>query len=347
MQLLYLDPAQLEADPEGIREDAGDIAGLADTIREQGLLQPLGVVRTGRDRFRIVYGGRRCSAALHLGLQLVPCIVLDVGAPEVLLQQITENLQRQDLNDLEKANAFQRLRDQLSNTKPTMSEGELDEQVGRAVGIAARTVRRYLGLLMLPQEVQELLRGGELTVTQAQHLRRINNEKTLIQVAQLVVDDGLSAAEAAKLSNYFAANPNLNVDTALQALANGDTLRTTPTPVTSANGRAPTVAAKVDNDDDLWGDEENSDVQQEDHAFAAAETRETAATKARVFRLKSLEQMLDEAERMSRAYFEGDLQKWIKHDDGAAFKIRLLAKQLRALLNGLDGLVSDVESTLN
>src|SRR5918998_5359366 len=98
MQLLYVDPTRIERDPDGVREEAGDVTGLAETIREQGLLQPLGVVPLGRERYRIVYGGRRLGAAVQLGLDLVPCIVLDADDPDLLLRQMIENLQRRDLN---------------------------------------------------------------------------------------------------------------------------------------------------------------------------------------------------------------------------------------------------------
>src|SRR5215470_17818896 len=103
MELLYLDPRLLEADPQGVREDQGDVAGLAATIAEQGLLQPLGVVPAGPGRYRVVYGNRRRAAAVQLGLERVPCILLDADDSHMLIQQLTENLQRQDLNDLEKA----------------------------------------------------------------------------------------------------------------------------------------------------------------------------------------------------------------------------------------------------
>ncbi len=348
MQLLYLSPAQLELDPEGVREDAGDITGLAATIKKQGLLQPLGVVRLSGDRYRVVYGGRRQRAVAQLGLEKVPCIVLDGDDPDLLTQQLIENVQRQDLNDLEKARAYKRLRDQMVAQDGKLPEGELDERSGQAVGVAARTVRRYLGLLDLPPEVHELLRAGELTVTQAQHLRRINSAKTQVELARLVADEDLSAGEVSQLANYFAANPNLNVDTALQALANGAELRTTPTrEVVNDAVHKGGAAAKADgNDADLWDDEPDTDdpaQAERDRAFAAFETAEAAKTKSRVFRIKSLDQMVDEAERLSRAYHEGDLKKWAAQDEGAAFKLRLLLKQLRALAQAIEEMTGSTD----
>ncbi len=348
MQLLYLDPQQLELDPEGVREDAGDIDGLAETIREQGLLQPLGVIALGRERYQVVYGGRRQRAALQLGLDRVPCIVLDRGDTDLLLQQLIENVQRQDLNDLEKARSFKRLRDRfVADAAGPVAEGELDERVGKAVGMAPRTVRRYLGLLDLPLEIQQFLRDGELSVTQAQHLRRIANPKTQIELAQMIVDEGLSAGEVSSLANYFAANPNLTVDAAMQALANNMELRTNAsTPAESGGPLAKGGAAATAEgpDDDFWADEpEASDDGSPVDQFAAfgSEDDNPSKNKARVFRIRSLDQMVDEADRLARAYHEGDLQKWVQKDEGASFKLRLLLKQLRSLTEALEGLVGE------
>ena len=197
MKLLYLDPRALAADPNGVREDPGNVEGLAATIAEHGLLQPIGVIEAGAGRYQVVYGNRRREAALRLGLERVPCIILDSDDPRTLIQQLTENVQRQDLNDLEKARAFLRLREQLAAGQ-AHNEGELDEATARAVGLSARTVRRYLGLLDLPEEIQQLLRAGDLSVTQAQHLRRIPNPRTQVELAHAAVDEGMSAAELSR-----------------------------------------------------------------------------------------------------------------------------------------------------
>lgn len=342
MQLLYLDPQQLEADPQGVREHPGDVTGLAATIAEQGLLQPLGVVERGRGQYRVVYGNRRREAALQLGLEKVPCILLDENDPRTLLQQITENMQRQDLNDLEKARAFARLREQLAESAEKRSESDLDDAVGRAVGLAGRTVRRYLGLLDLPEEIRDMLRTGDLSVTQAQHLRRIPNQRTQLELAHAAVDEGMSAAELSRLSSYFAANPSLTLDAALEALQQGVELRRevvgAPAIPGSGGPLGKTSATSVnldDGDSDLWGDE---DEVPDDEGYLTVDDdtiENQPKNKARVFRIRSLDQMIDETDRLSRAYAEGDLVKWIKKDEGAPFKVRLMVKQLSTLLRSL------------
>ncbi len=339
MQLLYLDPRQLDVDPEGVREELGDVAGLAATIAEYGLLQPIGVTPIGNGRYRVVYGGRRRAAALQLGLSKVPCIVLDSDDPDLLLRQLIENVQRQDLNDIEQARAFARLREHIVATRGKLPDHELDEAVGQAVGLGARTVRRYLGLLELPEEVQQMIRRGELNVTQAQHLRRITNPKTQIDLARFAVEEGMSAAELSRLTTYFAANPNLTLEVALQALEQGAELRTKASPTSQGSGllthTAVTTADLPDADED-WEDED-ADA---DHADAYLTVEEEPSenqsqNKTRVFRIRSLDQMVDESDRLARAVFDGDLQKWIERDEGAAFKVRLLLRQLENLTRAL------------
>jgi ParB family chromosome partitioning protein len=341
MQLLYLDPRQLEADPEGVREDPGDVAGLAATIAERGLLQPLGVVSVGGDRYRVVYGGRRRAAAEQLGLEKVPCIVLDGDDPDLLLRQLIENVQRQDLNDVEQARAYARLRSRIVEERGKQPENELDEAVGSAVGLSGRTVRRYMSLLDLPDEVQLLIRRGELNVTQAQHLRRVPSPKTQIELARFAAEEGMSAADLSKLVTYFAANPNLTLETALQALEAGEQLRTAPSgPEVSVSGGplGRTSVSAVDKEDSEAGfwDDQDEPVDEGQYLSVEDETLENRPqNKARVFRIRSLDQMVDETDRLSRAYVDGDLVKWVKSDEGAPFKLRLLLKQLDSLARGL------------
>lgn len=349
MQLLYLHPEQIERDPQGIRENEGDLDGLAETIRDQGLLQPLGVVQLTRERYRVVYGGRRLGAATQLGLERIPCIVLDADDPHLLLQQLIENVQRRDLNDLEKARAFKRLREQIAAGEGQIAEGDLDARIGQAVGIAPRTVRRYLGLLDLPDEVQELLRAEELTVTQAQHLRRIPRARTQIELARMIADEGMSAADVSNLANYFAANPDLTVDAALRALEQGMTLRTEAPAAEPARTPSITAAPRPDDDSDLWEAEPEDASADGQPPFEDLAGQRSPQNKARVFRVKSLDQMVDETDRLVRAYYDGDLKKWVKGDEGAVYKLRLLVKQLRSLsraieeLAGEHGLVLDEE----
>ncbi|MEI7770458.1 MAG: chromosome partitioning protein ParB, partial [Chloroflexales bacterium] len=247
----------------------------------------------------------------------------------------------------EQARAYARLRARIVAERGKLPESDLDESVGEAVGLSGRTVRRYMGLLDLPDDVQQMIRRGELNVTQAQHLRRVPSPKTQRELAKLAVDEGISAAELSKLVAYFAANPNLTLETALQALEQGEQLRTKPSgPELSLAGgpMGKTSVASVDQGDSdagLWDDEGEDSAGDDGFLKVDDETIENQPkNKARVFRIRSLDQMVDETDRISRAYAEGDLVKWVKSDEGAPFKLRLLLKQLESLARGLRDLAS-------
>ncbi len=167
-KIIYLNPRDLLPSQPNVRSDPGDLAGLAETIREHGILQPLGVARED-DAYRIVYGNRRRDAAIVVGLQRVPCVLVQPGnARETLVQQVLENLQRLDLNDLDKARAFEQLTAALTEAGQTQTEA-LDA-LSRTLGLSARQMQRYLRLRQLAPDVQRYLAAGDLGVTHAQHL---------------------------------------------------------------------------------------------------------------------------------------------------------------------------------
>jgi ParB family chromosome partitioning protein len=293
-------------------------------------------------RYRVVYGNRRRAAAIELHMEKVPCILLDAEDTDLLLRQLIENVQRQELNDLEKARAFARLRSRIAEMHHISTEGDLDDAVGKSVGLTGRTVRRYIGLLELSQEVQQLIRRGELTVTQAQHLRRIPNKNTQVELAKAAAEEGMSAADLSRLAGYFVANPSLTLETALQALEQGVHIPDRPVfetiPESSGGPLVKTSITMVedDDDDDLWDDDDNVNASDGEYLSVEEDTIENKPqNKARVFRIRSLDHMVDEADRISRAYAEGELEKWLQKDDSASYKLRLLLKQLDHLTHGL------------
>ena len=231
------------------------------------------------------------------------------------------------------------------HTAEPQNEGDLDEATGRTVGLSPRTIRRYLGLLDLPDEIQTMLRAGDLSVTQAQHLRRIPNARTQVELARAAVDEGMSAAELSRLSSYFAANPNLSLDDALSALEQGVELKreVVGAPAVPPSGGPlgkTSTAAAVENDDDLWDDEDEV-VDDAGYLTVDDDTLENQPkNKARVFRIRSLDQMLDETDRLARAHVEGDLVKWVKSDTAAPMKVGLLLKQVESLARALRTLAS-------
>ena len=141
--------------------DEAPLRELADSIRESGLAQPV-VVRPGADgRYALVLGERRCRASKLAGKKTVPAIVRELGNEQAAELTVIENLQRQDLNCLEQAQAFARLSREFNLTQ---------EQIGKRVGTSRESVANYMRLLKLPQPVQELIGEGKLGFSEARVL---------------------------------------------------------------------------------------------------------------------------------------------------------------------------------
>ncbi|MGH9379819.1 MAG: ParB/RepB/Spo0J family partition protein [Thermoanaerobaculia bacterium] len=164
-------------DEEGLQE-------LADSIRAQGVIQPLIVSQAGDGSYQIVAGERRWRAARRAGLAEVPVVVREaVGDRELLEVALVENLQRTDLDALEEAQAFRSLAEE---------HGLSHEEIGRRVGRSRPAISNSLRLLQLPEEIQTLLREGRLTAGQARPLLALEGEAQL-RLARLAVAEGLSA----------------------------------------------------------------------------------------------------------------------------------------------------------
>lgn len=152
------------------REHLKDIEGLAASMREVGLIQPLVVQRIpGKPGFQIVAGHRRHAAAKLLGLADVPCVVRrDMLPDEELLTMIIENGQRAGLDPIEEARAFNRLK----------AMGHSDKAIGAKVGHNQVYVSNRLVLLSLPVEEQEQLRAGVVTITASVSQARLDSGRT-------------------------------------------------------------------------------------------------------------------------------------------------------------------------
>lgn len=329
MQIIELNPHDISVVDSGIREEIGDVSGLAATIADQGMLQPLGVISRGDGKYQLIYGHRRRSAAISLGLSRVPCLLF-ADDDRHLVRQLTENLQRRDLNDLEQANAFARVREQFRQGQPDADEGVLDDMVAQTVGLSPRSVRRYLGLLDLDEAIQAYLRSGQLTVTQAQHLRRIGNAQTRLELARAAVDEGMSAAELSRLASFFAANPDQHLDQAMHALkqtARPDFDDESPATGDVASKGGPPPFQDSYSTDQLPRTTERDGF--EDEALTPSEIR------PRQVRIRSLDQLVTDTERLLRAYSDGQIQQLIDTDAAAAQKVTHLILQLRQILTGL------------
>jgi ParB family chromosome partitioning protein len=169
--------------------DEAHILELADSVRANGVLQPLLVRRSG-DRYAIVAGERRWRAAQRAGLREVPCIVRDVTEPEAFELALIENIQREDLNAIEEAEAYQRLIEY---------HGLTQEELAQRVGKERSTVANALRLLRLPDPIKVAMSSGALTMGHARALLALTDETDLRRAAEKVMTEALSVREVEQL----------------------------------------------------------------------------------------------------------------------------------------------------
>jgi ParB family chromosome partitioning protein len=335
-RLLYLDPRTIAPDPDNVRRDgSGDLDALAASIRAHGILQPIGVAREGNG-YRIVYGNRRREAAIRAGLATIPCLPVEGTAEDRLVRQILENLQRQDLNDLDQAEGFARLRRYVSRQQPAPAGRALDDAVGQMVGLSGATVRRYLGLRELAPAVRDFIAEGQLTVTQAQHLGALDDPVRQEAVAQLAVERDLSAAAVARACRAAQARPNLPIAEAVDLAEQGIVPEPILTPKAVPARLPPRPRAERDDDGDLWGpDEQAPDATPDPRAPGGP----TTADGNRRFRIRSVSAFCDEVDRLARCLQDGDLAKAAASDADAAVRLRLARRQLEYVQRELGALL--------
>ena len=195
--------------PRKVLDDAA-LAGLADSIRQHGVLNPITVVPlTGVDGYRILTGERRWRASQLAGLAEIPCLV--TSAPEDtatrVAEQLVENLQREDLAPLDKARAIQTLKDTLDATS---------REVGQRLGISERTVGYLLDLLELPEAIGEQIvsvgsrpSGGQLTEKHGRFLKQLNDQPDLqAHLVEKIRGEKLSADDTGKVAKAIRQNPD-------------------------------------------------------------------------------------------------------------------------------------------
>jgi ParB family transcriptional regulator, chromosome partitioning protein len=162
--------------------DEDEIRSLCETIKSHGILQPL-VVRQVGERFQLIAGERRLRAAKAAGLPAVPVTVVDFNDQQVIEAALVENIHRQDLNPIEKAQGF---KEYLSRFQMT------HEQLAQRLGMARPTITNLVALLDLPSEVQDAVRVGQLTTGHAKVLKGVEDRERQIALCKEIVAKGLS-----------------------------------------------------------------------------------------------------------------------------------------------------------
>ena len=178
---------QIDSNPAQPRQDfdADEMQSLAESISTHGLLQPV-VVRRVHDRYQLVAGERRLRAAIQAGWADVPVNVVEADDRQMAELAIVENLQRKDLNPLEKAASFQKYLDQYGCTQ--------EELAGR-LKLDRSTIANLIRLLELPEPVQEAIRRGKITQGHARALLPLGDEREQIEFCQRIQREGLNVRQ--------------------------------------------------------------------------------------------------------------------------------------------------------
>lgn len=167
-----------------------ELAELAASIKESGVLQPIIVRRKGDGIYELIAGERRWRASKEAGLETIPAVIRNCSDQESLLLALVENLQREDLNPMETARAYSRMMNEFGLTQ---------DAIAVKVGRDRSSVANFVRLIHLHPEIQELVEGGTLTTGHAKALLGLQSPEEQLRIGKMVVAGTLSVRETEKL----------------------------------------------------------------------------------------------------------------------------------------------------
>jgi ParB family chromosome partitioning protein len=182
---------QIDANPFQPRRTfaADKLKELADSIRSSGVVQPV-LLRRADGRYQLIAGERRWRAARQAGLTSIPAVVREIGDRDALEMALTENLLREDLNPLEAAQGYAALQ---------QKHGLSHEEIAERLGLDRSTITNTLRLLRLPPEVQQMIAEGAISAGHARALLGLESAAAQLQLAQMIVKQGLSVRQVENL----------------------------------------------------------------------------------------------------------------------------------------------------
>lgn len=190
-EVMELKVNEIEPNLEQPRKNFDDdkLQQLADSIKKHGVVQPI-IVKKENDTYRIVAGERRWRAARLAGLKTIPVIIKEISNKQVMEIALIENLQREDLNPIEEAEAYDKLMKEHDMTQ---------EEIASTVGKSRSAVANSLRLLNLDNKVREYLIAGLITGGHARALLPVEDSKLRMEILELVVKEGLNVRDTEKL----------------------------------------------------------------------------------------------------------------------------------------------------
>lgn len=173
---------------------------LAQSIRSNGIIQPLLIRRINGDKYQLVAGERRWRAAQRAGLQKIPCVVKEIADDKILELALIENIQRQELSAIEEAQAYKKLIETLGLTQ---------ELLAQRVGRDRTFITNYLRLLRLPEDLQRMVEEEKLSIGHARALLGVDDAEIQRKIAKAVTEKGLSVRQTERTIKNIIETPEL------------------------------------------------------------------------------------------------------------------------------------------
>ncbi len=183
-----LDVDKIDVNPFQPRNDFDEIMlrELSESIKAQGIIQPVTVRKMGRERYQLIAGERRLKASKIAGMKTIPAFIRVANDEQMLEMALIENIHRKNLNAIEVAISYKRLIDECDLTQ---------EKLSGKVGKNRTTITNFLRLLKLPPEVQIALRDSTISMGHARALLSVEHEGTQLRLLKLILDEGLSVRQ--------------------------------------------------------------------------------------------------------------------------------------------------------
>ena len=184
--------SELRSNPYQPRKvfDEDKLQELASSIKEHGVFQPI-IIKKSIKGYEIIAGERRVKASILAGKETIPAIIRDFTDEDMMEIALLENLQRENLNSIEEATAYQKLLQQLNITQ---------EELSKKLGKSRSHITNMLGLLALPEEVKDLISINKISMSHARVLSKLESRNEIINLANKIVDEGLSVRDIENLS---------------------------------------------------------------------------------------------------------------------------------------------------
>ncbi len=187
-RIIYLSPEEIQLNPYQPRKNFAhqDLEDLINSIKEHGIIQPLIVSQTKEGKYQLIAGERRLRAAKFLDLPKVPVILRKASEIEKLELSLVENIQRKDLNPIEKARAYQKLIEEFGYTQ---------EKLAKKIGKSRPSVTNTLRLLSLPEEIKDALAKGRISEAHARVILGFDNPVEQLNIFRKIILRGLTVHE--------------------------------------------------------------------------------------------------------------------------------------------------------